>query len=357
MPDSLARLADGLADQACRRRLARLIMGPPGHQGLDGAQVVTATAYRPYASPGIPDSPDGDRLCAEFMAALFSDEVTRSIQESGPMASGVFRRMFLVPPLDRLPTRGNRAYQSAHARLRRTCDRIIAERRADGTDHGDLLSALVAARDVEDGGRGMTDAEISDTILTFFLAGTETTASTVAWALDLLARHPEIEQRLHTEVDTVLRGNPATYADLPRLELTGRIVTETLRLYPAAWFLTRSVTEDTRLGRHLLPAGTSLVYSPYLIHHRSDLYADPETFDPDRWDPERPQPPRSAFIPFAIGARKCIGDTFATTEATLALADITARWSLKYLPGHDRTRPILGASLGTGELRMRATPR
>ncbi|MHB6911833.1 cytochrome P450 [Streptomyces sp. DB-54] len=292
-----------------------------------------------------------------FSGSLPAAELGLLTGDVKTIASGVFRRMFLIPPLDRLPTRGNRAYQSAHARLRRTCDRIIAERRADGTDHGDLLSALVAARDVEDGGRGMTDAEISDTILTFFLAGTETTASTVAWALDLLARHPEIEQRLHTEVDTVLRGNPATYADLPRLELAGRIVTETLRLYPAAWFLTRSVTEDTRLGRHLLPAGTSLVYSPYLIHHRPDLYADPETFDPDRWDPERPQPPRSAFIPFAIGARKCIGDTFATTEATLARADITARWSLKYLPGRDRTRPILGASLGTGELRMRATPR
>ncbi|WP_127154194.1 hypothetical protein [Streptomyces lydicus] len=86
VPDSLARLADGLADQACRQRLARLTMGPPGHPGLDGAQVVTATDYRPYESPGIPSSPDGDRLCAEFMDALLSDEVTKSIQESGPMA-------------------------------------------------------------------------------------------------------------------------------------------------------------------------------------------------------------------------------------------------------------------------------
>ncbi|WP_159426001.1 hypothetical protein [Streptomyces noursei] len=86
MPDSLVRLADGLADQACRQRLARLTMGPPGHPGLDGAQVVTATDYRPYESPGIPNSPDGDRLCAEFMDALFSDEVTKSVQESGPLA-------------------------------------------------------------------------------------------------------------------------------------------------------------------------------------------------------------------------------------------------------------------------------
>ncbi|MEV7852327.1 hypothetical protein [Streptomyces sp. NPDC088183] len=86
VPDSLVRLADGLADQACRQRLARLTMGPPGHPGLDGAQVVTATDYRPYESPGIPSSPEGDRLCAEFMDALFSDEVTKSVQESGPMA-------------------------------------------------------------------------------------------------------------------------------------------------------------------------------------------------------------------------------------------------------------------------------
>ncbi|BDH13402.1 hypothetical protein HOK021_45810 [Streptomyces hygroscopicus] len=172
-------------------------------------------------------------------ATLFSESLPAA--ERGPLiddvktiAGGVFRRMLLVPPLDRLPTPGNRACLRARTRLRHTCDLVIAERRADGTGHGDLLSALVAARDPEDGGRGMTDAEISDTILTVFLAGTETTASTLAWALDLLARHPEIEQRLHTEVDTVLRGNPATHADLPRLELTERIIDETLRLYPRA---------------------------------------------------------------------------------------------------------------------------
>ncbi|WP_323179578.1 cytochrome P450 [Streptomyces sp. NBC_00654] len=292
-----------------------------------------------------------------FSNSLPAAEFGQLIDDVRTIAGGLFRRMLLAPPLDRLPTPDNRAHQRAHTRLRHTCDRIIADRRADGTDHGDLLSALVTARDLEDGGRGMTDAEISDTILTVFLAGTETTASTLAWALDLLARHPAIEQRLHSELDTVLRGAPASHADLPRLELTGRIITETLRLYPSAWFLTRTVTHDTHLGGHPLPTGTNLAYSPYLIHHRPDLHTDPETFDPDRWDPERPQPPRHAFIPFATGARKCIGDTFAMAEATLALADITARWSLKHLPGHHRTRPVLGASFGPGRLRMQATPR
>ncbi|MEU6339040.1 cytochrome P450 [Streptomyces cellulosae] len=111
------------------------------------------------------------------------------------------------------------------------------------------------------------------------------------WALELLALRPGIQQRLHTEVDTVLRGAPATHTDLPRLALTERIITEALRLYSPGWFVTRTVTEDTHLGKYSLPAGTSVAYSPYLIHHRPDLYANPETFAPDRWNPRHPQPP------------------------------------------------------------------
>lgn len=270
---------------------------------------------------------------------------------------GIYRRMLMPPPLDRLPTPGNRAYLRARRRLRGTVDRIIAQRRADGTDHGDLLSALIAARDPEDGRRGMSDAEISDSITTFFLAGTETTACTLAWALDLLARHPVAEERLHTETDTVLDGAPARHADLPRLPVTERIVTETLRLRAPAWLLTRTVTADTSLGGHALPAGTTVAYSPHVIHHRPDLYENPEAFDPERWNPDRPQPPRHAFIPFAGGARKCVGDTFGMTETVLALASITARWSLRHPPGHPEVRPVLGAALRPRELRMRVTSR
>jgi len=189
------------------------------------------------------------------------------------------------------------------------------------------------------------------------VAGTYTTAATLAWALDLLARHPQAEQQLHSEVDSVLRVAPATYTDLPRLQVTERIVTETIRLRTPAWFLTRTVMADTRLGGHLLPAGTSVVYSPYLLHHQPDFYDDPETFDPDRWSPQRPQPPRHAFIPFASGARKCIGDTFGMTEATLALATITARWRLEHTHGQRQSRPALGLSLRPRELPMQVKPR
>jgi cytochrome P450 len=119
-----------------------------------------------------------------------------------------------------------------------------------------LLSALVAARYTY--GRGLTDTEIADQVVTFFMGGTETIATTLAWALYLLDRHPDIAARLHNEVDTVLAGRLACHADLPRLALTGRIITETLRLYPPTWFLTRVVAEDTDLGgRHRLCAGTT----------------------------------------------------------------------------------------------------
>ncbi|MFD0413755.1 cytochrome P450 [Streptomyces sp. NPDC127108] len=291
-----------------------------------------------------------------FSGALPPGELGPVLDDVKTFFDGFYRRMLMIPPLDRLPTPGNRSHERARTRLRSAFDQIIARRRTEHVDHDDLLSALIAARDPEDNRSGMSDTEISDTIVTFFLAGTETTAALLAWALDLLARHPRIEQRLHAEVDAVLDGAGATHADLPRLELTHRVITETLRLRPPGWIFTRTVTADTRLGGYLLPAGSNVVYSPYLIQHRPDLYDNPETFDPDRWDPQRPQPPRNALLPFAVGARKCIGDTFGMTESVLALATIAARWRLEHLPGQ-QVRPALGLALRPRKLHMRATSR
>ncbi|MFG3039788.1 cytochrome P450 [Streptomyces sp. NPDC048330] len=294
-------------------------------------------------------------------ATLFSDTLSpaehgRLVGDVTTVVESLYRRMFLIPPLDRLPTPGNRAHLSARARLHATVERLIAERRADGADHGDLLSSLVAAHDPEDDRPGMTGAEISDTIVSFVLAGIESTAATLSSAVDLLARHPDVEQRLHDEVDSVLGAAPATHADVPRLPLTGRVVTETLRLRPPGWFFTRAVTADTDLGGYLLPAGTSVAYSPYLIHHRPDLYPDPEAFTPDRWASPHPQPPRHAFLPFAAGARKCIGDSFSMVEATLALATIASRWRLEHLADH-RGRLAAAVTLELRDLHMRARPR
>ena len=299
------------------------------------------------------------------LVTMFSDTLSASVLHQAlddltTLLHGISRRVLLPPPLDRLPTPGNRRYHQSLARLRQTLGGIIADRRASGTDRGDLLSGLLATRDPDpaDARPSLSDAEISDQVVTFFVAGVETAATVLAWALHLLAQHPGIEERLHAEVDAVLQGGAAAHEHLPKLELTSRIITETLRLYPPAWVVTRSTVVDTHLGGHPIPAGTAIAYSPYLIHHRPDLYPDPECFDPDRWDgTHRPPPPRDAFIPFGTGPRKCIGDQFGMIEATLGLATIAARWHLRSLPGQPVRPDPNTFVLQPRGLRMRAVAR
>ncbi|MFI6172054.1 cytochrome P450 [Nocardia sp. NPDC051052] len=290
-----------------------------------------------------------------FASTVPEGDLRRMTDDVTVIAEGALRRTLLPPPLDRAPIPGNRAFIRATTNMRRDVATIIDARRAAGTSHNDLLSALLATRGDIDGDGGLSDTEITDQILTFFLASTETTATVLAWALYILDRHPEIADRVRTEVDSVLGGRCARYDDLTRLGLTGRVITECLRLYSPAWFLTRVVNIDTELGGYALPAGTPIAYSPYLIHHREDLYPHPERFDPDRWDPAiATPPPRPAFIPFGDGARKCIGDIFALTETTLALATISGRWQLHTLTDRE-IRPRLGTVIHPRKLHMRLT--
>ncbi|PPK67076.1 cytochrome P450 [Actinokineospora auranticolor] len=293
-------------------------------------------------------------------ATLFSDSlpehaVRAAYDDVEAIVAGVLRRMAMPTALTRLPLPANRRFDRAVTRLRRTVEDLLAERRATGTDRGDFLSALLAARD-PDTGDALSDAEIADQVLAFLLAGTETTASVLSWAHALIATHPTVARRLRAEVDSVLSGRPATQDDIPNLGYTGQVIQETLRLRAPAWLLTRELTADTTLGGHHLKAGTTVAYSPFVIHHRPDLYPDPERFDPHRWSPDRTPPPRTAFIPFAAGARRCIGDRFALIEAALALATITARWDLE-LPEGSRVRPAAAIVLRPKDLHMRTVRR
>ncbi|MFD4655598.1 cytochrome P450 [Kitasatospora sp. NPDC058444] len=255
---------------------------------------------------------------------------------------GVGRRVMLpLPGADRLPTPGNRRFRRAQQDLRAITRRLIVDYRAAGTDRHDLLSTLLAATDED--GRGLSDAEVHEQVVTFLLAGMETTAATLSWAWTLLAANPAVRTRLHAELDAVLDGRPARHEDLPALPLTARIVSETLRLYPPPWILSRTATADTELGGHRVPAGATLLYSPYLLHRRADLFPRPDRFDPDRWlTTARPAP--GTYAPFGLGARRCIGDAFGTTEAVLAIATIAARWTVAPTPGRP-VRPTRGASL------------
>ncbi|WP_327138908.1 cytochrome P450 [Nocardia sp. NBC_01327] len=302
-----------------------------------------------------------------IMAAMFSDAlppaaVRIAMSDVTTLFNGLYSQLATPSALRRLPIPGNRRYRKANTRLRATLAAIITDRRTAENNYDDLLATLLSAHDnaaetdALEEGKCLNDAEISDQAVTFFMAGSETTAAVLGWALHLLALHPDIEERLHIEVDRVLAGGAAHFVDVPKLELTRNIITETLRLYPAGWLFTRTVAADTRLGEYALPPGTTVVYSSYLIHHRADLYDAPERFDPDRWSSERAVTTPGAYIPFGRYARKCIGDNFALTEAVLALATITAHWELRHIPGK-QIQPAKALTLRPRNLHMRVAAR
>jgi cytochrome P450 len=240
----------------------------------------------------------------------------------------------LFPPIARyLPTPKMIGFRRAVGQLDKTVYGIIVQHRARGIDSGDLLSMLMGARD-EDGTR-MSDKQLRDEVLTFLLAGHETTALTLTWTWHLLAQHPDVEQKLHGELNRVLSGRLPQFSDLPALTYTERVIKESMRLYPPAWSLARTVVSDFELRGYRIPAGANVVMSQWIMHRNPTYFTDPQKFDPDRWSTENSQKlPRFAYFPFGGGPRQCIGASFAMMEATLLLATIAQRFQLRSLPDH-----------------------
>ncbi|MEU6200122.1 cytochrome P450 [Streptomyces sp. NPDC047061] len=266
---------------------------------------------------------------------------------------GLFVRTVVpVDALFRLPAPANRRYRRALARLHAVIDTVIAERRR-GPARDDVLGSLLAATR-DDGAAALGDQEIHDHLITLLLTGAETSALTLAAAFSLLAGHPEAERRLHAELDAVLPGGrrPGP-GDLPDLVRTRCVVSETLRHSSPGWLFTRVTTRETELAGRRLPAGATVLYSPYLLHHDPSSFPDPERFDPDRWLPGRPTAgQRRATMPFAAGNRKCLGDEFAMVEVTVALATIAGRVRLRHLPGYVARTPRPAITLGPRSLVM-----
>ncbi|MDO0917559.1 cytochrome P450 [Streptomyces sp. DT2A-34] len=296
---------------------------------------------------------------------LFSDSLDAATgAELRSCLATIVRGLFVrtVVPVDalfRVPTPANRRYRRAVDRLHAIVDAAIAERR-QGTacsDRTDVLGTLLAARQ-DHGGAAITEQEVHDQLITLLFAGAETTALCLTSALDLLARHPEEERRLHAEVDAVLAGGRLPGPDeLPRLVRTRLVLTETLRHRPPGWLFTRVTTKETDLAGHRLPPGATVLYSPYLLHHDPASFPEPDRFLPDRWQPgQTAGVPQGAMIPFAAGSRKCIGDSFAMAEATMTLAYVARNWRLRHVPGHvEHVRPA--ATLGPRSLVMVCEPR
>lgn len=242
----------------------------------------------------------------------------------------------LIPGLGRLPTPGNRRWRWALASLREIVRRIVVEREAAGPGgYGqDLLGTLLAAR--AGGAPGVTDQQVCDEVLTFMLAGYESTAITLAWAWYLLSLHPAANVRLHQEVAEVLGDRVAGASHVPDLGYTSAVLQETLRVYPPSWDLERDAIEEDEIGGYRIPAGSMVFISPYVTHRHPDFWERPETFEPARFlarDERRRA--RLAYLPFGVGPRHCIGSGFASLEATLVLATVARRFRLDLVPGHE----------------------
>ncbi len=228
--------------------------------------------------------------------------------------------------------------------------RIIDEHRADiaaDVARDDLLTWMIRARDDESAARfgaSMTDDQLRDEVMTFVLAGHETTAMALSWAWWLLSSNPSVADRLRAELAGVLgeggTRRPPTYADLPDLPWTYAVVAETIRLYPPAWIMGRRLLTDLRIGGWDVPSGSIVLGSPWIMHRDPALWDRATSFVPERWldadgrfDESAPGVPRGAWIPFGFGNRRCIGEQFAWTEAVLVLAALAGRWRPELVPG------------------------
>ena len=222
-----------------------------------------------------------------------------------------------------LPTPGNVRTKPAIADLDAVVYGVIEERRREG-DRGDLLSMLIAATTDEDG--AMTDTQLRDESMTMMLAGHETTALTLGFALHLLAAHPEVQARLVTEIAGVLGDRAATAADLPRLAYADAVVREAMRLYPPAWGLGREATAPCTVGGYAIEPGTQLWVAQWLVHRDARWFPEPLSFRPERWaDGFAKTLPKHAYFPFGGGPRVCIGNVFAQMEVVLVLVTLVRR--------------------------------
>jgi cytochrome P450 len=257
------------------------------------------------------------------------EEVSRCLDTVMHDFLGRFRAAAPLPYW--LPTPANLVLKHTVRQLDRILQQLLDERRKANFAGDDFLSLVAAARDEEDG-RGLSDRQIRDEVMTMFLAGHETTANSLAWTWLLLGQHPPIQDRVREEAQRVFGGRTPTAADVPRLELCERVIRESLRLYPPAYVIGRRPLEDTTIGGRLVRANTNVLMSQWVVHRDPRWFAAPLTFDPDRWaEGLASRLPKYAYFPFGGGPRVCIGSSFALFEAPLVLAMIAERFRLELL--------------------------
>ena len=278
-------------------------------------------------------STSAQRLTKATLAAL--DVVVDRARPSVPLPSWV-------------PTANNRKLRWALGELDGAVGDILADRGSAEPAHPDLVDLLRFARD--DSGDSLSQRELRDQIVTFFVAGHETVASAMTWALALLAANPAIQEQLAEQSRAVLGDEVATFRHYRELTLAKAVFEEALRLYPPAWLITRKSLEADELGGREVPADSLIIISPTLLHQHPDHWERPEVFDPSRFVDGNFE--RTAFIPFGAGLRQCIGKDFAYFEAVLMLSTLASKFRFEFasggLPAVDPSvtvRPIGGLPL------------
>jgi cytochrome P450 len=297
---------------------------------------------RPAARAGQPVEimPEMMALTMDIIGrALFSRDLGPSVFDLGAAVSTIIHSFGKPSPLDLLglpewlPRHRAPEAKRAVAQLDAMIDGIIAEGRARQEEGDDLLAMLIDYRDEE--GRGFGDRALRDQIMTLFAAGHETTGVALTWVFYLLSQHPEVEARLHEELDTVLGGRLPEVADLERLDYARKVIDETLRLFPPAFAINRFSLGPDRIGSHDIRPDTLITISPYVTQRSPLWWEDPLRFDPERFAPGTESGRhRFAYFPFGGGPRVCIGNTFALMEARLVLATLAQAYRMRLAPGH-----------------------
>lgn len=257
---------------------------------------------------------------------LFNAEVPGAIAQLGDASTVVLQQFTEQWSLWQLvraifPNAGTRRFEQVVRDLDDFILKLIRENRAAGNDRGDLLSMLLLARD--ESSQGMSDQQLRDELVTLMVAGLDTTALAVSWAMYLLAKNPDELRILKTEIRDVIGDRHPDFTDLPKLKFAEAVVKESMRLYPPAWIVGREAMSDCEIAGRRIRKGVSLIMSQWLKHRDPRFFSEVRKFCPGRWlDDSTKSLHKFAYFPFGGGPRSCIGSSFAMMEAMLVLVSI-----------------------------------
>jgi cytochrome P450 len=286
-----------------------------------------------------------DRFIAKWEAQAARGELVNVTDDMSELTLEIVLRSIFGPDMDRLAqqaggnpfdvvtkdTARNLQFAYKFRQLGKVISALVQRRRENGEEHPDFLGMLMTARDKETGD-AMSERELIDEVMTLVVAGHETTASGLNWTWYLLSQHPEVDEKMHAELMAAPVEEAPGLAQMEALAYTHQVVDEALRLYPPGWLLSRRTIGPDVLAGYEIPAGTSVMLSPYILHRHPKYWKEPNAFRPERFDAEHEaERPRFAYMPFAAGPRHCIGETLALYEMLMHLYKVARRYRLTYV--------------------------